>query len=658
MAKSIFEGYKSGAELYDAREAKRIEAERRNEELLRQGYSFENGEMKVRPNSMADAEQQQAKETALRTKALLGRVFKQDTAQALEDFSLTGDASYLNNDLNSSPEKKAAWMQRGVHLVENINFEQDTSLLRTAGFNPHAYDTEEKRNTIRHSAYKFYDGKEWRIGLANNVIAETGAGKVLGKRRLQPAIDNHKQFAELLRGPKSSPYTAEGHKYEREIRLASEDTGLPPNLISAMMATESSNNPDAVSTVRGKSYTGLMQVGEAAAKDVGIEDRNASPEANVLAGARYMKKMLDKYNGDVKLALAAYNAGPAKVDEFGGIPPYSETQNYVKKITANLDSAESYYGNTAQDIYDAFLQADREKFAASQGKTVDQLNRETEAGIDNTVSSTAVNEKNVATADRKLDQEDRSLDIQEGNLVLKAKELTQTKDTTKRKELNEAEQAEVGLYEEFGGFEQFMNKDFEIGTKDYTKAYGEMIAIEQLTGMEPSDAQLKEMGELRTMASLFGKASELTPEQTGLVDTTLKGIEKYLNENMVEGEASAAYNSIKNLYIHSLAGTAQSEAEAKRIVKAFGTDSQKLGPVLVQLNGILQQKISELDSVMRDMHPVSAKMRLGVDMEKMLRTRRSLDKTVGYMDAKAKFLAGKGPDPDKRPPLDSFITEE
>ena len=102
---------------------------------------------------------------------------------------------------------------------------------------------------------------------------------------------------------------------------------IQPALVKAVMAAESNFKPDAVSRVGAQ---GLMQLMPATARELGVE-RPFGILENLDGGVRYLRQMLDRY-GDVSQALAAYNAGPRAVDQYHGIPPYQETQAYVKRV--------------------------------------------------------------------------------------------------------------------------------------------------------------------------------------------------------------------------------------------------------------------------------------------------------------------------------------
>jgi hypothetical protein len=132
--------------------------------------------------------------------------------------------------------------------------------------------------------------------------------------------------------PPKPPEVPVAGPYAELIRVAAAKYSLDPLLLSSVMATESNFNPRAISP---KNAQGLMQLMPETSSRMMV--RNPfDPAQNIDGGAAYLKQMLTRFSGNVELALAAYNAGPDRVIQYGGVPPFRETQDYVRRVTKRL----------------------------------------------------------------------------------------------------------------------------------------------------------------------------------------------------------------------------------------------------------------------------------------------------------------------------------
>ena len=162
-------------------------------------------------------------------------------------------------------------------------------------------------------------------------VLQAGAKTKFGDLLTNPATRvNAKLYTDKAAAMQKPDYSNKT-KIKELISRVSQKHGVDEKLVNALVKQESGFNPNAKSKVGA---LGLMQLMPATAKGLGVTNP-LDPEQNVEGGVKYLKSMLNKYNGNIILALAAYNAGPNAVDKYDGVPPYAETQNYVKSILSS-----------------------------------------------------------------------------------------------------------------------------------------------------------------------------------------------------------------------------------------------------------------------------------------------------------------------------------
>ena len=242
-------------------------------------------------------------------------------------------SNFIQGLLNTGGQTQA--MQRYAQIankVNNITYEQQNPLdaiyPNNAKINSPSFEKVLQATTKSNFGTLLLDPKLKQV---NASIVNQNIQQTIGDIRPSQPISTNNVLQEAVAAQTNIQQPAGKAQILNVVSQISKKHGVDEKLVQAVIKQESGFNPNAKSKAGAM---GLMQLMPSTAKNLGVTDAY-NPVQNVDGGVRYLKSMLKKYTGNVILALAAYNAGPAAVDKYDGVPPYKETQNYVRNILAN-----------------------------------------------------------------------------------------------------------------------------------------------------------------------------------------------------------------------------------------------------------------------------------------------------------------------------------
>lgn len=265
----------------------------------------------------------------------------------------TDKADKAQKDYNETLKESIYLANTFKEALEKLNLEESRLNAIKAKYPSHS---KEYRDALQKELAVLYEKKALNQEEAKHINAQLKSGNVA-------------KTGIVTKGSGGS-YTG---KYAKEVNAASAKHGIDAQLIAAVIAAESNFNPNAKSSSGAR---GLMQLMPSTAKGLGVKD-SYNAEQNIMGGAKYLAQQLKAFGGDIQLALAAYNAGPGNVKKHGGVPPFKETQNYVKKITDALaktsvsvaksagQSVADYYAGSGFNVTSGFGKRTAPKSGAS-----------------------------------------------------------------------------------------------------------------------------------------------------------------------------------------------------------------------------------------------------------------------------------------------------